>query len=224
LNDAIAAGSFKPAAQPCCLLNRRKGTDKNSIVGALRTEIRAANDQLAAAKLVGVFRLQRRERGLSIAFVALRRNLNRITTACDTRGYRRWAVRFGRCDGDGSHLRAARGSRDVCPIRLASALGRNGNATSRPPRIRARRQVRHCLVWRGRHAHTGRRAARSRFRRFNRDWLLFARDQFLDRAGDICADFASLASIFGLRRVRSGPDFMRFGARRNSRRGALSKH
>jgi hypothetical protein len=133
LNDAIAAGSFKPAAQPCCLLNRRKGTDKNSIVGALRTEIRAANDQLAAAKLVGVFRLQRRERGLSIAFVALRRNLNRITTAYDTRSYRRWAVRFGRCDGDGSHMRAARGSRDVCLTRLASALGRNGNGSSRPP-------------------------------------------------------------------------------------------
>jgi quercetin dioxygenase-like cupin family protein len=55
----------------------------------------------AAAKLVGVFRLQRRERGLSIAFAALRRNLNRITTAYNTRGYCRRAcslrqVRWGR--------------------------------------------------------------------------------------------------------------------------------
>ena len=39
------------------------------------------NDRLAAAKLVRVFRLQRLERGLSIAFAALRRNLNRIAAA-----------------------------------------------------------------------------------------------------------------------------------------------
>ena len=112
---------------------------------ALCAEIRAANDQLAAAKLVGVFRLQRGERGLSIAFAALRRNLNRITTAYNRRGYCRSAVHCGRCEG-GSHTRAVRRSRDVCRTRLASALRRNGNGRRRPPRVRSPRYVRHRLV------------------------------------------------------------------------------
>ena len=81
LDDAIAACSFQPAAQPCCLFCRCEGTHKSSIVGARSAEIGAANDRLSAAKLVGVFRLQRPKRSVSPAFTALRGNLNSIAAA-----------------------------------------------------------------------------------------------------------------------------------------------
>ena len=81
LDDAIAACGFQSATHLCRLFRRRKGTDKSPIVDPRSAEIGTANDRLAAAKLAGVFRLQRPKRSLSPAFTALRGNLNRIATA-----------------------------------------------------------------------------------------------------------------------------------------------
>ena len=64
----------------CRSVAHGKGTDKSPIVGAHRPEIGAANDRLAAAKLVGVLRLQRLKCSLSLAFATLRQNLNRVAT------------------------------------------------------------------------------------------------------------------------------------------------
>ena len=81
LDNAIAACSFQSAAQLCGLFRGREGTDKRPIVNAPGTEIGPAYGSLAAAKLVGILRLQHPKSGLSLAFTALRRNLNGITTA-----------------------------------------------------------------------------------------------------------------------------------------------
>ena len=113
LDDAIAAGSFQSTAQPCRLLHRRKGTDKNSIVDALCAEIHAANDWLAAAKQVRVFNLQRLERSLSIAFAALRRNLNHIAAAGNRRSFWRSAIGLAKCNGSGRSERLRLGVRCI---------------------------------------------------------------------------------------------------------------
>src|SRR6185312_3511539 len=63
-----------------------------------------------------------------------------------------------------------------------------------------------------------RRAARHGFRRLNRSWRLFARDQFLDRAGGNYIDLARVGAIFS-RFVRGGGYFVRFVARCDDRRG-----
>ena len=135
-------------------------------------------------------------------------------------------MRFGRCDdGDGSQMRAVRFSGAVRCSRLASTLRRK-RIGRRPCRIRGRHFVRPRLVQhrltgsnrrRGRRAHAGRRVARCPFRRLNRRWLLFARDQFLDRAGGICTVLASVAAVFGLRLARSGCNFIRLVARCDDR-------
>ena len=59
-DDAIAACGFQSAAQLCGLFRRRIGTDKSPVVDAPGTEVGLAYDCLAAAKLVGAFRLQLR--------------------------------------------------------------------------------------------------------------------------------------------------------------------
>jgi hypothetical protein len=71
LDDAIAACGFQTAAQRCGLFRRRKRADKSPIVDTCGAKIRAANERLAAAKLVGLFRLQRAKGSLSPVFAAL---------------------------------------------------------------------------------------------------------------------------------------------------------
>ena len=71
LDDAIAACGFQTAAQRCGLFRRRKRADKSPILDTCGAKIRAANERLAAAKLVGVFRLQRAKGSLSPVFAAL---------------------------------------------------------------------------------------------------------------------------------------------------------
>ena len=88
-----------------------------------------------AAKLVRVFRLQRPKSGLSPAFTALRRNLNRIATGYDGSGHCRTAVHIGLCDRDGGQMLVVRRSCDVCAIRLAGALRRCGNGKTRRRRM-----------------------------------------------------------------------------------------
>ena len=72
--------AFSPLHNLFRLFCRSQGTHKSTIVAARDAEIGAANDGVAAAKLDGVFRLQRPKRSLSAAFTALRRNLNRVAT------------------------------------------------------------------------------------------------------------------------------------------------
>ena len=81
LDDAIAPCGFQSATHLCRLFRRRKWTDKSPIIDPRSAEIGTANDRLAAAKLAGVFRLQRPKRSLSPAFAALRGNLNSIAAA-----------------------------------------------------------------------------------------------------------------------------------------------
>ena len=104
------------------------------------------NDRLVAAKLLRVFRLQRPKRGLSPAFTALRRNLNRIATGYDGSGHGRTAVRIGMCDRDGSQMLVVRRSCAVRAIRLAGALRGSGNTSGSRRRI-CSHHARHRLVW-----------------------------------------------------------------------------
>src|SRR6516225_5884214 len=62
-------------------------------------------------------------------------------------------------------------------------------------------------------------AGRCPFRRLNRRWLLFPRDEFLDRAGGICSVLASVAAVFGLGLAGNGCNFIRFVARCDDRWG-----
>ena len=113
-------------------------------------------------------------------------------------------------------MRVVRCSGAVRCTRLASALRRRPHppkrgledplaATAAAPlgaaRLTARGTSRRAATDTGRYA-------RRRFRRLNRSWLLFARDQFLDRAGGICNVLASVAAVFGLRLVRSGRELI----------------
>ena len=91
-----------------------------------------------AAKLVRVFRLQRPKRGLSPAFTALRRNLNRIAIGYDRSGHCR-SVRIGMCDRDGSQMLVARRSCVVCAARLVGALRGSGNGKRGPGGVTAAR-------------------------------------------------------------------------------------
>src|ERR1700733_5116038 len=126
LDDAGPAGRFEAAAQSRRLFRQGKGTDKGTIKGALIAEIGAANDRRPAAELIGVFRLERPERSLSLALAALGCDLNGIAVAA--RGRRRRS-RHG-AGARHSHRRACRWPcsypRSLGRWRTALATGNDG--------------------------------------------------------------------------------------------------
>ena len=107
--------------------------DKSPIIDPRGAEIGATNDRLVAVKLVGVFRLQRPKSGLSPAFTALRRNLNRIATGDDGSGHCRSAVRIGVCDRNGGQMLVVR--RAAVTSAPSDWPGRGGDGKTRRRRI-----------------------------------------------------------------------------------------